>query len=350
MVVVANRAHYQIGLEVDQVGGRIEQLAAATPFGGVVLRLRRAVDRFPDAQQVAQIPLDFLVGPADAGGAPDHAHALRNGQSVDDFLQFIAVLTLGPARHTAATSIVGHEHQVPASQADDRGEGSTLVAALILLDLDNEFLTFADSILDPCCRGVDPFTEIRARNLLERQEAMPLGAVFDERGFETGLDARDDRLVDIAFSLLFLGRLDIKVDELLAIDDGDAEFLGLRRVEQHALHSCSPARAAGRTKPDESRSQARGRRARKVCAGCVSESHQCGAYRRLHRILWGAGGWLGMSAAEPLRSQPLGDNGFALFRRAIKYHKHVHYRCFRHVDHADQRPSGERKQPLLWAS
>ena len=36
---------------------------------------------------------------------------------------------------------------------------------------------------------------------------------------------------------LFLGgRFDVEVYEFLAIDDRDAEFLGLRRIEQHAFH------------------------------------------------------------------------------------------------------------------
>jgi hypothetical protein len=43
---------------------------------------------------------------------------------------------------------------------------------------------------------------------------------------------------------LFLGgRLDVEVNEFLTIDDRDAEFLGLRRIEKHAFHVCSHARA-----------------------------------------------------------------------------------------------------------
>jgi hypothetical protein len=65
---------------------------------------------------------------------------------------------------------------------------------------------------------------------------VPFGAIVDERRLEAGLDAGDDTLVDVALALFLAGRFDVKVDQLLAIDDGDPEFLGLGRVEQHALH------------------------------------------------------------------------------------------------------------------
>src|SRR5216683_1845889 len=55
------------------------------------------------------------------------------------------------------------------------------------------------------------------------------------RGFETGLGPRDDALVDVAFSLLFRGRFDVEVYEFLTFDDRDTEFLGLCRIEKHAL-------------------------------------------------------------------------------------------------------------------
>ncbi len=44
--------------------------------------------------------------------------------------------------------------------------------------------------------------EVLARDFLQRQEAVALGAVIDEAGFERGLDAGDAGLVDIGFLLL----------------------------------------------------------------------------------------------------------------------------------------------------
>jgi hypothetical protein len=58
-------------------------------------------------------------------------------------LSVLAVLALDPARHAAGARIVRHQHQVAAGQADEGGERRALVAALFLLDLDDEFLAFA---------------------------------------------------------------------------------------------------------------------------------------------------------------------------------------------------------------
>ena len=83
---------------------------------------------------------------------------------------------------------------------------------------------------------VDAFLEVLAGDFLEGQEAVAIFAVIDEARFERRLDARHDSLVDVAFALLASGGFDIDVDEFLSIDDGDAQFLLLRRVEQHAFH------------------------------------------------------------------------------------------------------------------
>jgi hypothetical protein len=63
-----------------------------------------------------------------------------------------------------------------------------------------------------------------------------LASVIDEGSFETRLDTGDDAFVDIALALFLAGRLDIEVDELLPIDDRNAQLFGLRCVEQHAFH------------------------------------------------------------------------------------------------------------------
>jgi hypothetical protein len=166
---------------------------------------------------------------------------LRNHQLVHDFAQFLAVLALDAARDAAAARIVGHQHQVAAGQRDVGGQRRALVAALVLFDLDDEFLAVAEYVLDARLAGVDARLEIVAGNFLERQEAVALGAVVHEGGFEAGLDAGDDGLVDVALALFLVGRFDVEVNQLLTIDDRDAEFLGLRRIEKHAFHVCSRA-------------------------------------------------------------------------------------------------------------
>ncbi len=84
----------------------------------------------------------------------------------------------------------------------------------------------------PCARRL----EIVPGDFLQRQEAVALGAVVDEAGFEDGLDARDPALVDVGL-LLFAGRdVDVEVVELLAIDHGDAQLFLLSCIDEHSFH------------------------------------------------------------------------------------------------------------------
>ena len=83
--------------------------------------------------------------------------------------------------------------------------------------------------------------QVLARDFLERQEAVALGAVIDEARFEAGLDAGDDGFVDVALALLLACGLDVEVDQFLAVDDGHPKLLRLGGVEQHAFHSFFPA-------------------------------------------------------------------------------------------------------------
>ena len=53
---------------------------------------------------------------------------------------------------------------------------------------------------------------------------MTVFAVVDEAGFEAGFDTGDDTFVDVAFALFAAGSLDVEVDELLPINDSDAQF------------------------------------------------------------------------------------------------------------------------------
>ena len=96
----------------------------------------------PKLQQVVEIPLQFFLRPPDTRRATDDAHALGHGQRVHDFTQFVTILTLDATRNTSATRVVWHQDKMAPGQADEGGEGGALVAAFVLLDLDDEFLAF----------------------------------------------------------------------------------------------------------------------------------------------------------------------------------------------------------------
>src|SRR5258708_7547054 len=215
-----------------------------------VARLRgRFDDLAPELEQIGQVPLQLFVGAADAGGAADDAHPGRNVELVHDLAQLVAILALHAARHAAAARIVGHQYEVASGETDEGGERRPFVAALVLLDLDDQLLALGERVLDARAADVDAGFEKLPRDFLERKKSVALGAVVHERGFEAGLDPRDDALVDVAFSLFLRRRFDVEVYELLAFDDRDTEFLGLCRIEKHALHcSILPRARAGQTK------------------------------------------------------------------------------------------------------
>ncbi|EDT07773.1 hypothetical protein BgramDRAFT_5354 [Paraburkholderia graminis C4D1M] len=222
--IVANRANHEARFEVNQ-----HRLAGRTA-------LRRGFDRAPQLHQVVQVPLQFFGAAANAGRARDDAHAFRQLQLRHGFAQFLTVVAFDPARHAAAARVIRHQHQITAGERDERGQGRALVAALFFFDLNDQFLTFLERVLDAGGAHVDAVAEILAGDFLERQETVAVFAVVDETGFERRLDAGDDALVNVAFALFAPGGFDVDVDEFLPIDDGDAQFFLLRRIEQHAFH------------------------------------------------------------------------------------------------------------------
>src|SRR6185503_2648491 len=148
----------------------------------------------------------------------------------------VAVFALHAARHAATARVVGHQHEVAAGKADEGRQGGALVAALVLVDLHDQLAAFLEGVLDAGAPDVDAGLEVGAGHFLEGEEAVAVGAVIDEGRLQAGLDAGDDPLVDIALALLLAGGFDVEVDELLAVDNRDAQLFGLRRVEQHAFH------------------------------------------------------------------------------------------------------------------
>ncbi len=168
------------------------------------MRIGGPFDGVPELQQVVHVPLQFFKGSANTGGAGDEAGPLRYVEAIHDVAQFLAFFAFDATRDAAATRVVGHEHQVAACQRDEGGEGSTLVAAFVLLDLDDQFLANGECVLDAGFGGLYIGLEVGAGDFLEGQKAVPFIAVVDKGGFEAGLDAGDDGFVDVALAL-FLG-------------------------------------------------------------------------------------------------------------------------------------------------
>ena len=213
MVVITDGANHQTAFLINQEGA--------------FLRVGGFLDGMPQLQQVVQVPLQFFLIAANTSGAADDAHALRYLELVHGVAQFVAVFAFNTARHTATARVVGHEDDVASGQADEGGERCALGAALVFFYLDDDFLAFVQRILDTGLADIDAGAEISPRHFLERQEPVTVSTVFHEAGFEAGFDAGDDTLVDIAFLLFLASRFDVEINQFLAIDDRNPEFLGL---------------------------------------------------------------------------------------------------------------------------
>ena len=227
--VIADGADDQRGLLIDQVG--------------TLADTRGVVNGGPQLEHVVQVPLQLGRGATDASGAGDQAHPLGVLELVHRLFELFALVTLDATAHATATRVVGHQHQVTTGQRDKGGQGRALVAALFLLDLDQQLLAFLDHVLDAGRANLDPILEVLARDFLERQETVALFAVIDETGFQGRFDAGDDRFVDIALALFTPFDFGFEVEQFLSVNNGQAPFFGLRGVDQHALHVFSTIQA-----------------------------------------------------------------------------------------------------------
>ena len=88
-------------------------------------------------------------------------------------------------------------------------------------------MAFAQGILNARCAHLNTLFKVAARDLFERQKAVALFAVTDKAGLETGFNAGNDALVDVAFTLFTAGDFNVKVDKLLPVDDGNPKFFGV---------------------------------------------------------------------------------------------------------------------------
>ena len=230
MEVVADRANDQAGLLVNEIGAGLQA------FG--------VVHRLPELEEVVEVPLELVNGAANASGPGDEAHATWDLKLVHGLLELLPVLALDAAGDTTPSGVVGHEHKVPASERDEGRQRCAFVAALFLLNLNEELGALGDGFLDGGATHIDPGTKVLPGDLFEGEKAVPLFSVIDKAGLETGLNPSHDPFVDVALALFPASRLDVEIDQPLAIDDGDPQLFSVRGIKQHTFHINSPKRRA----------------------------------------------------------------------------------------------------------
>ena len=196
---------------------------------------RSFFDGGPQLQQVIEVPLHFFAAAAKACSAHDQAHVSRGDQAVQGLAQFVALFAFDATGNAASTRVVRHQDQVTAGEADERGQGCALVAAFFFFDLHDNFLAFAQDVLDvyAAFRG---FLEVLARDFFKGQEAVALRAEIDKGSLKAGFDASNTAFINVGFLLLAGTGLNVQVVEALAIYQCNAQLFGLSCVNQHSFH------------------------------------------------------------------------------------------------------------------
>jgi hypothetical protein len=90
---------------------------------------------------------------------------VRHLQLIHHVAQFGTLVAFDAARDAATARIVGHQHKVTAGEADKGRQRGTLVAAFVLVDLNDQFLAFAQRFLDGGAAGLDAGLEDRRGRL-----------------------------------------------------------------------------------------------------------------------------------------------------------------------------------------
>src|SRR5262249_17680262 len=107
-----------------------------------------ADDDFPQSEQVGQVARGLLLGPIGAGGAGNEADALGRIQFAEDVAQAAAIVVAFDFARNADAAERGHQHQVPAWNADVGRECRSLRADAFLDHLDEHFVAALKDFLD----------------------------------------------------------------------------------------------------------------------------------------------------------------------------------------------------------
>ncbi len=189
-------------------------------------------DRLPDIEEIVEVPAQLFRASADTRGAHDTPHPFRGIQVLQGLAHDIAVLPGDAPGYAPRAGVIRHEDEKSPSKADESRQCGTLVTAFLLLHLNDDLLTFLQDVFD-----LDTLTflrladEVFAGDFLERQKAVTLRPIVDERSFETGFDSGQAPFVYICFPL-FSGRyLDVKVVKFLAIYHGHAQLFLLSCID-----------------------------------------------------------------------------------------------------------------------
>ena len=105
-------------------------------------------DGLPELFEIVQVPFQLFRTAADAGSTGNDTHAVWNVEFGHGGFQFLTLFAFDTAGYAAAARIVRHQYQIAAGQADESGQCRAFVAALVFFDLDDDFHTLFEHVLN----------------------------------------------------------------------------------------------------------------------------------------------------------------------------------------------------------
>ena len=209
----------------DNVTFLVNQERSRAVFSGLL-------NSFPVFQTEAQIPLQSISRFTHTGGADDQTHAIGQFEAGQRFFQFGTVIAFNTTRNATRARVVWHQYQIAACQANKGSQRSAFVAAFFFINLDDNFLTFAQHIFDVrTAMRVVISREIFAGNFFEGKETVTFSAVINKGSFQARFNSGDFTFVDVRFFLLVSRTFNIQIVQTLPINKGDTQLFLLSCVD-----------------------------------------------------------------------------------------------------------------------
>ena len=214
--------------------GAGDEVQVPVQQAGRGLGLSGLFDVLPELQQIVQVFGEFPGGRGLAGGADNEPHLRGQAQFLGQLLEALALFLLFDLPGDPQMGLLGQKHQPTAGKGYIGAEIGPLGGGLLLIDLDDEFLAFAQHPLNfGLGLALGLFLVPVGVHFRQGQEAVAFPAVINEGRLEAGLDIGHHPLVNIGFGGFPGGGFQGQFFHLPFFHDGHPEFLCIRGVDEH---------------------------------------------------------------------------------------------------------------------
>ncbi|OQC35539.1 MAG: hypothetical protein BWX64_02412 [Acidobacteria bacterium ADurb.Bin051] len=197
--------------------------------------LRLGLDLLPGAHEGRRVAVQLGARLAEGVRAYDHPATGGQVELADHLLERPPRLLVLHLARDAAVVVVRGEHEVAAGEREVRRERRALRPLRIAGDLDDDRPALFEHLVDrrALLAGGGFAGAGAGDHVLDREEAVPLGAVVDEGGVERRLHAGDRAAKDVAAAQRGVGDLDLVALEELAAEQRDPQLFRAAGRDEH---------------------------------------------------------------------------------------------------------------------